>query len=68
MKKNQIMSQSPGKGEKVKRHSTVEVVLSTGEEAKSTKVPFVIGQDESDAEAAIKAANLVDCKRRSAVQ
>ena len=61
-KKNQIMSQSPGKGEKVKRHSTVEVVLSTGEEAKSTKVPFVIGQDESDAEAAIKAANLVVVK------
>ena len=61
-KKNQIMSQSPGKGEKVKRHSTVEVVLSTGEEAKSTKVPSVIGQDESDAEAAIKAANLVVVK------
>lgn len=61
-KKNQIMSQSPGKGEKVKRHSTVEVVLSTGEEAKSTKVPPVIGQDESDAEAAIKAANLVVVK------
>ena len=45
-KKNQIMSQSPGKGEKVK----------------STKVPSVIGQDESDAEAAIKAANLVVVK------
>ncbi len=45
-----------------KRHSTVEVVLSSGEEAKSTKVPFVIGQDESDAENAIKAANLVVVK------
>ena len=57
--KDKIISQDPVSGKKVKKHTTVNVVISTGEEAKTTKIPNVVGMSESDAEKAIQDANLV---------
>ena len=58
-KEGEIMSQDPDPGEKVKAHSTITVVLSSGEEAKMTKVPDVVGKSEAEAERMIQEANLV---------
>lgn len=57
--KDKIISQDPVSGKKVKKHTTVNVVISTGEEAKTTKIPNVVGMSESDAEKAIQDANLI---------
>lgn len=55
----EIMSQDPEPGEKVEAHSTITVILSSGEEAKMTEVPDVSGKSESEAERMIQEANLV---------
>ena len=57
--KGKIISQDPEEGKKVDKHTTVNVVISSGEEAKMTTVPDVEGDDESSAEQAIRAANLI---------
>lgn len=57
--KDKIISQDPADGKKVKKHTTVNVVISTGEEAKTTKVPNVVGLSEADAEKAIQSAKLI---------
>ena len=54
----EVMSQDPSPDEEVEKHTTVTVVLSSGEEAKTTKVPNVVGRDESEAEEMIQDANL----------
>ncbi len=54
----EIKSQDPGADEKVDKHTTVEVVLSTGEEAETTRVPQVVGSEEAEAESALADANL----------
>ncbi len=54
----EVMSQDPAPGEEAKLHDTITVVLSSGEEAKTTKVPDVVGRDESDAEEMIQDAKL----------
>lgn len=46
-------------GESVPKHTTIEVVLSTGEEAKTTEVPAVVGKSESEAEKLLGDANLI---------
>lgn len=55
----EIMSQDPEPGEEVEMHSTITVILSSGEEAKTTEVPNVVGRSESEAEEMIQDANLV---------
>lgn len=54
----EVMSQDPAPGEEAKLHDTITVVLSSGEEAETTKVPDVVGRDESDAEEMIQDAKL----------
>ncbi len=54
----EIMSQDPEQGKEVEMHSTITVVLSSGEEAKTTEVPDVVGKDEAEAEKMIQDANL----------
>ena len=56
--KGQVKSQTPGEGEKVKKNSTVTVVISSGEEAEKVAVPDVEGKSESEAERLIQAAGL----------
>ena len=53
------MSQDPEPGKEVEAHTTIRVVLSSGEEAKTTEVPNVVGRDEAEAEQMIQDANLV---------
>lgn len=57
--KGKIISQDPADGKKVKKHTTVNVVISSGEEAKMTTIPGVVGLAEADAEKALQAKNLV---------
>ena len=57
--KGKIISQDPADGKKVKKHTTVNVVISSGEEAKMTTIPSVVGISEADAEKALQAKNLV---------
>ena len=54
----EIMSQDPAPDEEVEAHTTVTVVLSSGEEAKTTEVPNVVGREESEAEQMLQDANL----------
>ena len=53
------MSQDPAPGDEVAAHTTIKVVLSSGEEAETTKVPNVVGKSESEAEELIQKANLI---------
>ena len=55
----EIMSQDPAPGDEVEAHSTITVVLSSGEEAKMTEVPNVVGKSEAEAEKLIQDANLI---------
>ena len=55
----EIMSQDPAPGDEVEAHSTITVVLSSGEEAKITEVPNVVGKSEAEAEKLIQDANLI---------
>ena len=55
----EIMSQDPAPGDEVEAHSTITVVLSSGEEAKMTEVPNVVGKSEAEAEKLIQEANLI---------
>lgn len=55
----EIMSQDPEPGEEVEMHSTITVILSSGEEAKTTRVPNVVGKSEAEAEKLIQEANLI---------
>ena len=55
----EIMSQDPAPGDEVAAHTTIKVVLSSGEEAETTKVPNVVGKSESEAEELIQKANLI---------
>ena len=57
--KGKIISQDPADGKKVKKHTTVNVVISSGEEAKMTTIPSVVGLVEADAEKALQDKNLV---------
>ena len=57
--KGKIISQDPADGKKVKKHTTVNVVISSGEEAKMTTIPSVVGLAEADAEKALQDKNLV---------
>ena len=57
--KGKIISQDPADGKKVKKHTTVNVVISSGEEAKTTTIPNVVGMSEADAEKALQDKNLV---------
>ena len=57
--KGKIISQDPADGKKVKKHTTVNVVISSGEEAKMTTIPSVVGLAEADAEKALQAKNLI---------
>ena len=59
VEKGKIISQDPADGKKVKKHTTVNVVISSGEEAKTTTIPNVVGMSEADAEKALQAKNLV---------
>ena len=54
----EIMSQDPAPGDEVEAHTTITVVLSSGEEAKTTEVPDVVGRSESEAEKMIQDAKL----------
>ena len=55
----EIISQDPGDGEMVDEHTTIEVVVSTGPETKTTIVPEVVKMEEAAAEKAIEDAKLV---------
>lgn len=55
----QIMEQSVDANKKVDKNTTIEVVVSTGEEIKTTFVPNVVGMTEADAEKALAEKNLV---------
>ena len=59
VEKGKIISQDPADGKKVKKHTTVNVVISSGEEAKTTTIPNVVGMPEADAEKALQDKNLV---------
>ena len=59
VEKGKIISQDPADGKKVKKHTTVNVVISSGEEAKTTTIPNVVGMSEADAEKALQDKNLV---------
>ena len=59
VEKGKIISQDPADGKKVKKHTTVNVVISSGEEAKTTTIPNVVGMSEADAEKALRDKNLV---------
>ena len=54
----EIMNQNPAPDDEVAPFSTIEVVISSGEEAKMVQVPNVVGRSESDAENTLRAANL----------
>ncbi|MCC2255737.1 Stk1 family PASTA domain-containing Ser/Thr kinase [Ruminococcus sp. CLA-AA-H200] len=55
----EIMSQDPQPGENAEKHTTITVVISSGEEPEMTTVPNVVNSSEADAEEAIRNANLV---------
>ena len=54
----EVVSSDPPAGEKVDLHTQVSVTLSSGEEAQTTKVPNVVGKEESDAEKMLADAGL----------
>lgn len=49
-KANEIISQSPYSGKKVKKNTTIEVVISTGEDGLEGNVPDVVGMSQEDAQ------------------
>lgn len=55
----EIMEQDPESGEKVDKHTTIKVTISSGEEPQMTTVPNVVNQPEDQAEKMIRDANLV---------
>lgn len=57
-KEGEIKSHTPGPGETVEQHTTIEVILSTGEEAKTVSVPDVVNKEESEAEQMLRDAGL----------
>ena len=61
------MSQDPEPGKEAK-NTTITVVLSSGEEAKTTKFPMWSDRDEAEAEQMIQDANLTVVHGDSAVQ
>lgn len=48
--KGEVADQSPKAGDKVKKHSTVELKISSGSAEKMVKVPDVTGKSEADAQ------------------
>lgn len=54
----EIKSHTPGPDETVEKHTTIEVILSTGEEAKTVAVPNVVNEEESRAEQMLREAGL----------
>ena len=56
--KGEIKSQDPEAGKKVKKNSTVTVVISSGEPAEKVKVPNVVDKSEADAEKILQDAGL----------
>ncbi len=54
----EIMSQDPAPETEVAPHSTITVVISSGEEAKTVEVPNVVDRSEAEAERALQAVNL----------
>ena len=54
----EIKSHTPGPDETVERHTTIEVILSTGEEAETVAVPNVVNEEESSAEQMLRDAGL----------
>jgi serine/threonine-protein kinase len=54
----QVISQSPGAGREVEPGSTVSIVVSSGEEEETAKVPNVIGKERREAVELIRAAGL----------
>lgn len=58
--KGQIMKQTPGSGEKVKKNSTVKLVVSLGKKAEEIQIPDVVGMSEADAEQALQSAGFTN--------
>jgi eukaryotic-like serine/threonine-protein kinase len=56
--KGRVVQQSPDAGSKVEPGSTVAIVVSSGEEEETAKVPNVIGKERREAVEAIRAAGL----------
>lgn len=56
--KGEIKSQDPGEGERVKKNSTVTVVISSGEAAEKVQVPNVVDRSEAEAEELLQDAGL----------
>ena len=54
----EIMSQDPVAGTKVAEHSTIKVVISSGEAAEMVRVPDVEGRSEAEAEKMLQDAKL----------
>lgn len=52
--KGQIISQTPANGEKAKKNTTVEVVISSGLVEEEVEVPDVSGMDEESAQKALE--------------
>lgn len=53
-----ITKQTPGAGEKVKKHTRVEVIISSGLTKEEVEVPDVKGNDEEDAQKMLESAGL----------
>lgn len=56
--KGQVISQSPDAGSEVEAGSTVSIVVSSGEEEETAKVPNVIGKERREAVELIRGAGL----------
>jgi eukaryotic-like serine/threonine-protein kinase len=56
--KGRVVSQSPDAGSRVEPGATVAIVVSSGEEEETAKVPNVIGKERREAVEAIRAAGL----------
>jgi eukaryotic-like serine/threonine-protein kinase len=56
--KGRVVQQSPDAGSKVEPGATVAIVVSSGEEEETAKVPNVIGKERREAVEAIRAAGL----------
>jgi beta-lactam-binding protein with PASTA domain/predicted Ser/Thr protein kinase len=56
--KGRVVQQSPDAGSKVEPGSTIAIVVSSGEEEETVKVPNVIGKERREAVEAIRAAGL----------
>jgi eukaryotic-like serine/threonine-protein kinase len=56
--KGRVIRQSPDAGSKVEPGSTVAIVVSSGEEEETAKVPNVIGKERREAVEAVRAAGL----------